>query len=125
VHRLSALAKTMGRDIHAASLIMLHTIDAQKLADPLRLRLRNPSGQSQNATGSLYPSTLSRVVRWLALAQRLFKPKRSLACVLRGFETHTPESYRLLARAVSEDAHLDPRARELDAHTERNPAGKP
>ncbi len=104
---------------------MLHTIDAQKLADLLRLRLRNPSGQSQNATGSLYPSTLSRVVRWLALSQRLFEPKRSLTCVHRGFETHIPESYRLLARVVSVDGHPDPRARELAAHTERNPAGKP
>ncbi len=103
---------------------MLDTIDAQKLADLLCLRLRNPSGQSQNATGSLYPSTLSRVVRWLALSQRLFKPKRSLTCVHRGFETHTPESYRLLARAVSVDGLQNPRARELAAHTERNPVGK-
>ncbi len=104
---------------------MLHTINAQKLTDLLRLRRTNPSGQSQNATGSLYPSTLSGVVRWLALSQRLFKPKPSVTCVHRSFETHTPESYRLLARAVSLHGHQDPRARELAAHTERNPAGKP
>ena len=31
---------------------MLHTINAQKLTDLLRLRRTNPSGQSQNATGT-------------------------------------------------------------------------
>lgn len=104
---------------------MLDTFDAQKLADLLRLRLANPSGQSQNATGSLYPSTLSGVVCWLALSYRFFKPKPSLTCVHRSFETRTPKSYRLPARAVSVNGHQNPRARELPAHTERNPAGKP
>jgi len=102
---------------------MLDTIDAQKLADLLRRRLANPSGQSQNATGSLYLSTLSDVVRWLALSQRFFKPELSLTCVHRSFETRTPES--LLARAASVNGHQNPRARVLAAHTERNPADKP
>jgi hypothetical protein len=102
---------------------MLDTFDAQKLADLLRRRLANPRGQSQNATGSLYPSTLSDVVRWLVLSQRFFKPELSLTCVHRSFETRTPEN--LLARAVSGNGHQNPRARELDAHTERNPADKP
>lgn len=102
---------------------MLDTINTQKLADLLRRRLAHPSGQSQNATGSLYPSTLSDVVRWLALSQRFFKPKRSLACVHRGFETRTPES--LLARAASVNGHQNPQARVLASHTERNPADKP
>jgi len=115
----------MGRDIHAASLVMLDTINAQKLADLLRLRRTNPGGQSQNATGSLYPATLSGVVRWLALSQRFFKPKPALTCLHRGFETRTPESFPLLARAGSVDGHVNPRARELAAHTERNPVGRP
>jgi hypothetical protein len=104
---------------------MLDTVDAQKLADLLRRRLANPSGQSQNATGSLYPATLSDVVPRLALSQRFFKPELSLTCVHRSFETRTPESYRLLARAPPVYSHQNPRARELDAHTERNPADKP
>ena len=104
---------------------MLDAIDAQKLADLLHLRLANPSSQSQNATGSLYPSTLSGVGRWLALSQRFFKPKLSPTCLHCGFETRTPESYGLPARAVSVDSHENPRARELAAHTERNPVGKP
>ena len=102
---------------------MPDTIDAQKLADLLRLRLANPRGQSQNATGSLHPSTLSRVVRWLALSQGFFKPNRPLTCFHRRFETRTPEN--LLARAASMNGHQNPRARELVAHTERNPADKP
>ena len=104
---------------------MLETIDPQKLADLLRLRLANLSRQTQNATGSLYLSTLSGVVRWLELSQRFFQPKSSVTCVHRGFETCTPESYTPLARALSVDSHENPRARALAAHTERNPAGKP
>ena len=104
---------------------MLKTIDAQKLADLLRLRLANLSRQTQKATGSLYLSMLSGVVRWLALSQRFFQPKPSVPCLHRGFETRTPESYPRLARALSLDSHVNPRARALAAHTERDPAGKP